>query len=401
MAQRNGRREQKVRQAVILAAGKGQRLYPLTTLRPKVMLPVGNKPILQYVVEALAQNGVQDIVIVVGYHREQIQDYFGSGERFGARIRYATQEHQLGTGHALLCARDLAEERFLVLPGDNIINSSTLRDLVLATQETVLVKEAPGRQYGVVLIENGRVRGLVEKPMEPVSPWVNTGSYLLRATIFDRLAEELDLPAALHRMVQEGHSVAPLPTQGVWWDAAYPWDLLQLNGLALGELEERVAGVREPGVVVKGRVQVGETSVLRANSYIVGPAVIGEGCEIGPSAAVFPYTSIGNNVVMDAFTQVRNCIIGSSVQVGSHSVLGDTIIADGCTIGPRFTAPSGKTVMAGDGEPVEIRMGAIVADNVEIGAGVALRPGLLIGHGAHIREMNHLREDIPEGSLVV
>jgi glucose-1-phosphate thymidylyltransferase len=365
------------------------------------MLSVGNKPILQYVVEALAHNTVQDIIIVVGYHREQIQDYFGSGERFGVHIRYATQEHQLGTGHALLCARDLAQDRFLVLPGDNIVNGATLRELVHATQDTILVKEAPGRQYGVVLIENGLVRGLVEKPPDPVSPWLNTGTYLLHGTIFDRLTEQLELPAAIHQMVQDGHRVAHQPTQGTWWDAAYPWDLLQLNGLALAEAEERLGGIREPGVVIKGRVQVAEKSVLRANTYIVGPAVIGEGCEIGPSVSIFPYTSIGNNVVIDAFTQVRNSIIGNSVQLGSHSLLRDSILADGCAIGPRFTAPSGKTVMHADGEPVEVRMGSIVADNVEIGAGVSLRPGLLIGHGAHIRDMNQLREDIPEGSLVV
>ena len=132
---------QMVKQAVVLAAGKGERLYPLTSSRPKVMLPIGNKPILQYVVEALKANDIEEIIIVVGYFREQIQDYFGSGERFGLRIRYAHQEHQLGTGHALLCAEKLTQDKFLVLPGDNVIDAITLREIVNSTQDTILVKE--------------------------------------------------------------------------------------------------------------------------------------------------------------------------------------------------------------------------------------------------------------------
>ena len=130
MVETNSRGQGAVDQAVILAAGKGERLYPLTTLQPKVMLPIGNKPILQYVVEALAANGVPEIIIVVGYHREQIQDYFGSGDQFDIRIRYAVQEHQLGTGHALMCAKELIKGRFLVLPGDNILNPLAIQDLI-------------------------------------------------------------------------------------------------------------------------------------------------------------------------------------------------------------------------------------------------------------------------------
>ena len=390
-----------VTQAVVLAAGKGERLYPLTTLRPKVMLPVGNKPILEYVIEALRANGVTEVVIVAGYNREQIQDYFGSGDEIGVHIRYATQEHQLGTGHALLCAREMTRERFLVLPGDNIVNPASIRDLVRCREDSVLVKEAPPRDYGVVIIKGDEVRGLVEKPEQPTSPWVNTGSYLLGQTVFDYLAEELDLPMAVDRMVRAGQRVVAQQTAGVWWDAAYPWDLIQLNGLALGGLEGTPGGRREPGVVVKGPVQMGESSVLRANSYVVGPAVIGEGCEIGPCVSIFPNTSIGNNVVIDSFTQLRNCIVGDSVQIGSHSVLSDTIIAGGCTIGARFTAPSGKATMQVDGETVAVQIGSIVADNVEVGAGVSLRPGITIGQGAYIRDMNQVREDVPEESLVV
>ena len=391
-----------VKQAVVLAAGKGERLYPLTSSRPKAMLPIGNKPILQYVVEALKANDVEEVVIVVGYYREQIQDYFGSGEQFGLRIRYAHQEHQLGTGHALLCAQEVAQERFLVLPGDNIIDAAALRELVNATHDTILVKEdSQGRRYGVVVVQNGLVHSMVEKPQEQLSPWINTGTYLLHRTVFDHLADELDLPGALNQMIQEGGEVAVQATTGTWLDAAYPWDLLELNGLAVRGIQGEEGGIREPGVVIKGPVQVGENTILRSNSYIIGPVLIGDGCEIGPSACIFPYTSLGNNVVVDSFTQLRNCIIGNSVQIGSHSLLNDSIVAEGCTIGSRFTSPSSKQVIHADGEEVTIQIGAILADFVEIGAGVSLRPGITVGRGARIRDMNVVREDVPEESLVI
>ena len=133
--------KQTVDQAIILAAGKGERLGVLTSMRPKVMLPIGNKPIVEYVVEALAANGILDIILVVGYHRLLIQDYLGSGERFGVNLRYVVQERQLGTGHALSAAKNFADQRFLVLPGDNIVNANAVRVLACAQENAILVTD--------------------------------------------------------------------------------------------------------------------------------------------------------------------------------------------------------------------------------------------------------------------
>ncbi len=398
----NGSKPGAIDQAVILAAGKGERLSPLTALRPKVMLPICNKPILEYVVEALVGVGIRDIVVVVGYQREKVQDHFGSGQRFGASIRYVHQEQQLGTGHALRVAADLVREHFLVLPGDNVITSATIRDLVRAERDTILVTDqAPGHQYGVVAVRGGLATALEEKPAEPTSPWTSTGIYRLSRPILDYVGEGLDLPGALNAAIGDGSEIAVSEAPGNWWDAAYPQDLLKLNGLALAEAGGEIRGQQEPGVVVKGPLFLGENSVLRANCYIVGPVVIGEGCEIGPGVSIFPYTSIGNNVVIESFTQIRNCVIGNSVQIGSHTHLSDSIVADGCSLGPRLTAPGAKTQARANDQTTTVQMGCVIAEDVEIGADVSIRPGTLVGHGARVREMNAVREDVPELSYVV
>jgi NDP-sugar pyrophosphorylase family protein len=131
-----------MKQAVILAAGEGQRLRPFTVTRPKVMLSIGGKPILEYVIEALAQNGIRKIVVVVGYRKEQIFDHFGNGEQLGVEIVYLTQDRQLGTAHALGQARSVVEKEFLVLGGDNLIDAETIAGFVSAGPPAMLLKQA-------------------------------------------------------------------------------------------------------------------------------------------------------------------------------------------------------------------------------------------------------------------
>jgi glucose-1-phosphate thymidylyltransferase len=366
------------------------------------MLPIGNKPILEYVIEALRANGILDIVLVVGYHKEMVQDYFGSGERLGIKLRYVIQDHQLGTGHALSAAEQLADEQFLVVPGDNIFHAEAIKALVGSSPNSVLVtNKARGEQYGVVDITNGIATNLVEKPIEQTSPWINTGAYFLSNGIFEYLAQELNLPDAINNFIKDGKKITAVETTKNWWDAIYPWDLLKMNGLALTRFEGDRQGQIEAGVTVKGSVTIGPGSVVRANSYIVGPVIIGEGCEVGPGAVIFPYTSIGSNVVIEAFTQLRNCIIGESVQIGSHSHLTDTIIGGGSAIGPYFVAASTDTMVIINGVPYSIHTGATISENVRIGSSVSLAAGVQVGHGASISDMKQIQSQIPDSAHIM
>ncbi len=388
-------------QAVILAAGEGQRLRPLTAERPKVMLPVANRPILQYVIEALAECGIREIVMVVGYRKEEVMRYFGDGREFGVKIEYVFQHPQLGTGHALMQAKDKVGESFFVLPGDNVIEARTLLPLLDLRPPAVLLKEGPpSSKYGIAVIEGGRLVELVEKPSLPPSPFVNTGIYLLSSSIFDLLREELDLPAAISRLCRE-REVRAACTAGLWEDAVYPWDLLRLNFEALKSTKHSLGGLIEPGVVIRGRVKVGEGTRIRAGTYILGPAVVGRRCEIGPHSCIFPATSIGDDVRIGPFSEIRNSIIEEGAEIGTGSAIEDSFVGRGARLRARFSAPSGEADVEVEGERHRIRMGAVVGEGSRIGENTTVLPGVRIGKGAEIRGLRIIEKDIPDEALVL
>ncbi len=393
---------ERITQAIILAAGEGQRLRPFTGLLPKVMLPIAGRPILQYVIEALAENGIRRIVMVVGYRKEQIQDYFSAGQGFGVEIDYVVQPQQLGTAHALRRARDLADDRFLLVAGDNIIDPATIRSMVNVRSNTMLIRtQADVSKYGVVIVQGGLIRKIVEKPVEKISNQVNTGIYALSREVFDFLGHEVKLTSVIQRMIAEGHDVLAEETDGTWLDAVYPWDILKLNDLILNRISPRLGGTIEEGAVVKGAVSIGDGTIIRSNCYIVGPAVIGENCEIGPSVCIFPSTSVGNGAVISPFSIIRNTIIDSNVLIGASSAVQDSIIAPGTIIRSHFAAHSSEIAMMIEGECHQVKMGAIVGNYAELGHNVIVAPGVLIGNHCRIKSMKVISENIPDGGLVV
>ncbi|MCK4965177.1 MAG: NTP transferase domain-containing protein [Dehalococcoidia bacterium] len=388
--------------AVILAAGEGQRLRPFTVLKPKVMIHIANKPILQYVIEALALNGVRHIIMVVGYRKEQVQDYFGSGETLGVEIDYVVQRQQLGTAHALRQARDVVGDSFLVLPGDNIIKPDTIAQLVEAKPGIILVKRQENiSKYGVVTVKKGMVEEIVEKPQEATSKLVNTGIYALDRGILEFIEEEGELPMVLKNMVTRGYQIAAQETDDTWLDAVYPWDILRLNDIALGDISQSVAGTVEKGVTLKGAVSIGRGTVVRAGCYLVGPLIIGEDSEIGPHACIFPATSIGDQVTISPFSQVRNSAIGNGARIGPGSILEDTIVDRGSVLGGHFSAFSGEAVIEIEGEYHEVNAGVVVGEHCDIEDNVIARPGVILGNHSRVRALKLLSGKIPDGSLVM
>lgn len=393
---------------MILAAGEGTRLGPFTHSEPKVMIPVANRPILEYVVEALVQNAVRDIVLVVGYRKERIMTHFEDGTAFDARITYAEQRKQLGTAHALLQAKEHLDETFLVLPGDNLVDAHTVRDLREAGEAPALViaeSESPS-PYGVVGVEGDRVVLLVEKPEERISNLINTGLYALPPEFLDACEASVakgvtDLPGVLQSVVEAG-TLRAVSTQGTWIDAVYPWDLTRVNATALARLEEGVAGKVEEGVVLRGPVSVGEGSVVRAGTYVLGPVAIGTGCDIGPHVTVYPSTSIGRNVTVGASSVVEESVIMNDCSLGAFSYVSRSVLGKGVRAGSHLAAPSERAEVAIEGilHPLS-QVGAFLGEDSVLGSGVRALPGTVLGARCEVASGTVLRRDVPHGTVVM
>lgn len=395
--------------AVILAAGEGTRLRPLTISRPKVMLRVGDKPIVQYAIDALRDVGIRDIVMVVGYQKERIQTYFEDGSDFGVSITYEEQRRQLGTGHALLTAREHLEGDFVVVPGDNILDGRMLNQLLDHRSDvTVLVTEhAQPRKYGVVELDGDRVTKIVEKPPRRISNLISTGIYYFSQRFLELLDREVgegrfELTLAVQTAIEEGFNVKGTLTDGLWLDVVFPWDLLDLNARVLPDAGSRKAGTIEDGVTVKGTVSIGTGTIVRSGTYIKGPVAIGEGCDIGPNVVIYPTTSIGDNVTISPFTEVRNSVIMDNVAIGGHSYISHSILDEGSTIGPHFITSAEPKLLLMESELVQIdKIGTIVGENCEISSRVVVDAGRTIGAYCHIEASNRIIKDIPDSSRVI
>ncbi|HOV52364.1 MAG TPA: sugar phosphate nucleotidyltransferase, partial [Methanothrix sp.] len=301
--------------AVILAAGEGRRCRPLTQTRSKVMLPVGNRPFMEHVILALSANGIRDLYVVVGYQKERVMDYFEDGVSFGVNITYIEQNELLGTAHALSKAEPYMDGTFLVVNGDNFVDSTAIKELISAQGENVILAALRPHtgDYGVLMVEQQRVKAVIEKPGRPCAGILNTGAYKFSPRIFKELSRtpisergSYELTQTISQMIDEGFEVAPVITKGIWSDAIFAWDLLNANSLALSMNDANIQGEVEAGVWVRGAVQIGKGSIIRSGSYLVGPASIGEDCDIGPNATVLPSTSVGDSVRIGSHSEIRN-----------------------------------------------------------------------------------------------
>ena len=398
--------------AVILAAGEGIRLRPLTISKPKIMLPVANKPIIQYLIEALSLNGIREIIIVIGYKKERIMSYFGDGDKFGVKIDYVQQNKQIGTAHALKQAEEFIDDDFIVLPGDNLLDESAISNLMNEKDNAILISESVmPSQYGVVNIENDIIKNIKEIPIETVSNLVSTGTYKFSKDIFgeiDEIMEEdkFDLTSAARKMINKGITLKGVRTQG-WIDIIYPWNLLSANALILPNANVGISGKIERYVKLKRNVNIGKDTVIRSNTYIVGPVVIGRGCEIGPNVCIFPSTSIGDNVKISPFTEIKNSIIMDDVNIDTHSMISGSVIGDGTVIGSHFTVECGKSFLDFDAIPmkndelIEVdKIGAIIGEDSRIGNHVVIGKNI-IGANTKISSFKNIHKNIPNNSIVV
>lgn len=393
-----------------MAAGEGRRCRPLTQTRSKVMLPVGNRPFMEHVISALAANGIRDLYIVVGYQKERVMDYFEDGLDFGVKITYLEQNELLGTAHALRKAESYVNEEFLVVNGDNLIDARAVKELISACGENVILAalRRHSGDYGVLMVEQERVKAIIEKPGRPCSGILNTGAYKFSPAIFEDLRHtpisergSYELTETISQMIRDGKEIVPQICKGIWSDAIFAWDLLNANSLALGMKDTIISGEVEEGAWIKGPVGVGEGSIIRSGSYLVGPICIGEDCDIGPGATILPSTSIGNSARIGSHSEIRNSIIMNDTRIGSGTIISDSVIGASCTLGDQLVIETGPCVVEVEEAFLRAEFGAIFADDVTAGSRVLVSPGTVVGTGARIASGASIRGWIERESRVI
>jgi len=313
--------------AIILAAGQGTRLRPVTLTMPKPLVPVANKWLITYAIETLKGAGLHDIGIVVNNLDSPIVATLGDGAKLGVRVDYIVQEEQLGLAHAIGLTRPfVGDEPFSVFLGDNIFQDK-MRDLLTSfpssdSEAAIVVGEVPDpTRFGIAVVEDGKIQRVVEKPKDPPSNLAIAGVYLFRASIFEAIGRikpswrnELEITDAIQELISGGQKVTPYSLKGWWIDAGKPDPIILANQLVLEELPYSPA----PEQGIEGDCQVSHRVILGENSRIIdsvvrGPVIIGANTVIRQSY-VGPYTAIGDNCTVE------------------NSQIEASIVMDGCVI---------------------------------------------------------------------
>ncbi len=397
--------------AVILAAGEGSRMRPLTYTRPKVMLPVANRPVLEHLLIEAAAAGISEFIFVVGYHSELVRRYFGGGDRWGVEIGYCFQRHQMGTADAVREVKSKLKGNFVVMNGDALAGRQDIGLLIGGSSDTMSIAEVDNAEgLGVVEVDGERVTRIHEKTFNPPSRLANAGLYLFTPQIFEAIVRteksprgEYEITDSLQLMIDEGCKVSYRQISR-FNDLGYLWDLLEANEALLAELKGQNRGEVEGNVVIKGAVAIGKGSVVRSGSYIVGPVVIGDNCRIGPNCYIRPATAIGDGCHIGAAVEIKNSIIMKGAKVPHHNYVGDSVIGEGCNLGSGTKIANlrldGKSIRVAGIDTGRHKLGAILGDGVETGINASINVGSLIGNDALIGPGAVVSGVIPPGAKV-
>lgn len=344
---------------LILAGGTGSRLRPLTYTGAKQLIPVANRPILFYAIDALVEAGINEIGVVIGDTGAEVRQALGDGASFGARFTYIPQSAPLGLAHAVKVAQPfLGQDSFLMFLGDNLLRGG-VRDLVERFNRgdyaaSILLTEVDDpRQFGVAVLEQDRVVKLVEKPQVPPSNWALVGVYCFSPAIHEAVAElkpswrdEYEITDAIQQLIDWGLVVDAARVQGWWKDTGRPEDVLEANRLILEDLIGGIAGEVDAQSQITGRVNI-EAGARVLRSVVRGPVSIATGAYIEDSY-IGPYTAIGPNVGI-LRTEIENSVVLADSHIENLDVrIDETLLGRGVWVRGGLKKPRALRLVLGD-----------------------------------------------------
>ncbi|MGQ9624750.1 MAG: bifunctional sugar-1-phosphate nucleotidylyltransferase/acetyltransferase [Candidatus Bathycorpusculaceae bacterium] len=410
---------------VVLAAGEGVRLQPITTTRPKHLIQLGGKPILEHCLDALKVAGIDETLIVINYMGEKIRSYFGNGKDFGLKIEYVEQEAVKGTGNAIGIVEPYVKGEFLVAYGDLLFTPEAVKGVInLHKKEKPAVSMAvvpveKTEDYGIVeLDKDNRIKRIVEKPNRGEAPsrLANAGIYVFTEEIFDKIKKtaassrgEWEITDAISLMLKDEMPVlaAQIPAED-WIDIGRLWDLLEANRWVLTKMKHKIFGIVEEGAHLVGPVTVAETARIRSGAYIEGPTFIDEKSDIGPNCYIRPCTSIGKEVRIGNACEIKNSIIMDGTHIGHLSYVGDSVLGENCNLGAgtitaNYRLDAGTIKMMVKDKLVDsgrTKLGAILGDNVKTGINALLMPGVKIGVNTRVGPNLVVERDLPPNTVI-
>lgn len=411
--------------AVLLVAGKGTRLHPLTNTRPKHLIQVGGKPIIDHVITSIKQAGLNEVVFIVNYLSEQLQKHLGDGSKYKMRFTYAIQKQLKGTADAANYAKPHVGEFFLLSYGDWLTTPNAVKKVLQTHKEekplitmAVVPVEDP-EHYGIVELEGSSVKRIIEKPSREEAPTnlANAGIYILSDEIFQAIERtkesprgELEITDSLSLLIAEDHKIVVTKlSKNELFDVGLLWDLFEANRWILDKSKPRRSGQIEDDTHLIGSVVVDEGARIRSGTYIEGPAFIGKNSDIGPNCYIRHYTSIGKKVRIGNACEIKNSIIMDKTHIGHLSYVGDSIIGENCNLGAGTTIANyrfdGKSVKMKIKDKVldsgRRKLGVIFGDDVKTGINSVFMPGVKIGNNCWIGPNVNMHRDTHPNTTVL
>jgi UDP-N-acetylglucosamine diphosphorylase/glucosamine-1-phosphate N-acetyltransferase len=413
-----------MKKAALFAAGESTRMLPLSAYRPKHLLPVAGKPMIFHTLEALRDAGITDVLIIHGYHAEDLQEAVDAQEWGTLTVHYALQKERKGTAHAAGHAREFAgDDDILLMNGDVLVGPNAFSDLIREHENSsaeltlsVYPIDDPS-PYGVVAVKEGMAVELIEKPTSDqlVSNLVNAGIYASGRKLFDAIEKtslsergEYEITDSVRMIIAEGKAASY--TISSWWiDIGKPWDLLDANRMVLEEEERRISGTVEESAVVKGKVIIETGATVRSGAYVEGPVYVGQDAVIGPNCFVRPHSCLLGGVKVGNACEVKNSIIMEGSSIGHLSYVGDSIIGQNVNFGAGTITAN----LRHDNKAVNVtvkdhrvssgrrKLGAIIGDNVKTGIGTLLSTGVVLHQGAKTGPGVIVTKDIGPNKLVL
>jgi len=354
---------------VLLSGGTGSRLRPITHTGPKQLVPVANKPVLEYAIEDLKEAGITEIGVILGNKgRDDIQELLGDGSELGVDITYIIQGNPLGLAHAAGCARDfVGDDDFVMYLGDNILKSG-VTDLVESFEAGeygagIALQEVENPEaFGIANVDHqGNVTELIEKPDQPPTNLALIGMYVFSPAVFDAIDElepswrgELEITDAIQDLLEDGHAIDSHIVTGWWKDTGKPEDVLEANRLVLESKSLETEGSVEEGAETDGRIELPTSSTIESGAVVRGPVSIGENVTIKSGTYVGPYTSIGEKSTLENIHIENSVVIGDSRLTASGRII-DSLLGRSANVeSADGLLPEGRRLVVGENSQLKL-----------------------------------------------